>query len=349
MKSWLELLRISNLPTVWTNVIAGGILTAAFSGRLHAGWMLLVLVSGTCLYLAGMVLNDVFDHEIDGRERPGRPIPSGRITRKSAALLGGVLLLLGAGLPWMVSIETGITAVVLAGLVVLYERIHAATAWSVLVMAACRAGLYVMAGFAVVSSTPESPTMGGGGTEGLAAVGIVAIAVFIHVACFSLIARVEVPEVHETRSESDATRRTGDRIEPAESRLQRTRHWSGVGTFALLLPFIGGCALSGLVTMSEGRGPEDEAFVVMGANLASVLILGIYLVVSTRGLAQEPRRIGRFVLRSIAVLPLYDAMLCGVVATGSVGKNDDGAIAATIACVACFFLVRWGHRKIPGT
>ncbi|MCP4836250.1 MAG: UbiA family prenyltransferase [Phycisphaera sp.] len=367
MKPWLELLRISNLPTVWTNVIAGGIVAASFSGKFDVGWMLLVLVSGTCLYLAGMVLNDVFDVRIDQEERPSRPIPSGRISRRSAAMLGAVLLAVGASLPWVISIETGTTALVLAGLVVLYERIHAATAWSVLVMAACRAGLYVMAAFAVMASTPEWATTGviqiGRGNGVMMATGIVATCVFIHVACFSLIARSEVPEVRETCPECDqivlpdavicpecgAGCGTSNRLAHAESRLQRIHGWWGSGTLALLLPFIGCCGLYGLITTSEGPGPDGEAFFLIGVNLVSALVVGVYLVISTRGLAKEPRRIGRFVLRSIAVLTLYDAVICGVIATGLVVRYDGDALAATIFCIACFFLVRWSHRRIPGT
>ena len=35
------------------------------------------------IYAAGIVLNDVFDYEIDRVERPGRPLPSGRVSRGS--------------------------------------------------------------------------------------------------------------------------------------------------------------------------------------------------------------------------------------------------------------------------
>ena len=41
-----------------------------------------------CLYAAGMVLNDAFDAELDARERPERPIPSGRISRSRHGVLG---------------------------------------------------------------------------------------------------------------------------------------------------------------------------------------------------------------------------------------------------------------------
>lgn len=375
MRSWLELLRISNLPTVWTNVLAGGVIgnTAAVGARswgLPAGTMIVVLISGSCLYLAGMVLNDVFDLKIDRQERPSRPIPSGRVSRRSAAMLGTILLVVGASLPWTISIETGITALVLAGLVVLYERSHATTPWSVLIMAACRAGLYVMAVFAVVASAvadgagPNPETAWN--TVGVSA--LIAIPAFIHVACFSLIARFEVPDVRETGPECEqivlsdqavcpecaGASGPEQRTERVSSRLQRMRSWCGSGTLVLLLPFLGCCGLFGLLSMSDGASyalgmSEYLAFLLVGANLVSILILGAYLVRSTRGLAEKPHEVGRFVLRSIAVLSLYDAAICGLVAMESFDQKDNGLLAATIICIACFFLVRWSHRRIPGT
>ena len=41
------------------------------------------------IYAAGIALNDVFDYAIDLEERPGRPLPSGRVSRRFAAWLGG--------------------------------------------------------------------------------------------------------------------------------------------------------------------------------------------------------------------------------------------------------------------
>ena len=40
------------------------------------------------LYMAGMVLNDVYDFEVDARRRPERPLPSGRITARRALAWG---------------------------------------------------------------------------------------------------------------------------------------------------------------------------------------------------------------------------------------------------------------------
>ena len=361
MRSWLELLRISNLPTVWTNVLAGGVIAnSPFGGRssgFPAGTMIVVLISGSCLYLAGMVLNDVFDLKIDRQERPSRPIPSGRVSRRSAAMLGTILLVVGGSLPWTISIETGITALVLAGLVVLYEGIHATTPWSVLAMAACRAGLYVMAVFAVVTSAMADGTTPVPWTARTVMVlsVLIALPAFIHVTCFSLIARFEVPDVQEKPAENPANSGPGHPTGSPSSRRQRMRSWCGNGTLVLLLPFLGCCGIFGIVSTSDGASyafgmSEHLPFLLVGASLVSILILGAYLVRSMRGLAEKPHEVGRFVLRSIAVLSLYDAAICGLVAVEHIGKHhNDKVIAATVICIACFFLVRWSHRRIPGT
>ena len=50
------------------------------------------------LYASGTALNDVFDFEIDRAERPNRPLPSGRVSRRAAAWLGGLGLAIGPAL-----------------------------------------------------------------------------------------------------------------------------------------------------------------------------------------------------------------------------------------------------------
>src|ERR1700733_16333044 len=81
----LTLGRVSNLPTVWTNVLAGAVL----SGGDWRNWRLgLMLVAMSLFYVGGMYLNDYFDRTIDARERPERPIPSGEISAGGGATIG---------------------------------------------------------------------------------------------------------------------------------------------------------------------------------------------------------------------------------------------------------------------
>ena len=94
LTAYLRLGRVSNLPTVWTNVLAGAVLAGrATVGPGRAGRSLALALS--LFYVGGMYLNDAFDREIDARERPERPIPSGRIGAGEVFALGFGLL--GAG------------------------------------------------------------------------------------------------------------------------------------------------------------------------------------------------------------------------------------------------------------
>src|SRR5262245_9789381 len=93
LRSLLVLGRVSNLPTVWSNCMAGWWL--AGGGSL---WSLLLLgCGGTCLYLGGMYLNDAFDAQFDLQHRPERPIPSRSIQSETVWVLGFSWLGLGLG------------------------------------------------------------------------------------------------------------------------------------------------------------------------------------------------------------------------------------------------------------
>lgn len=54
-----------------------------------------VCISSICLHAAGMIWNDFFDRAEDACTRPYRPLPSGRITVRSALSAGVLLLAIG--------------------------------------------------------------------------------------------------------------------------------------------------------------------------------------------------------------------------------------------------------------
>jgi 4-hydroxybenzoate polyprenyltransferase len=182
LRAWLNLARLSNLPTVWSNVAAGmtwGLLASdrmrpeetrawapvrmPLDTLLNEGFVLMLAISA--LYVGGMVLNDAADARIDARERPDRPIPSGRVSRRSAGLVGGLLLILGwlLCLPYARSPVTLPLATALVVLIVLYNGLHRRVAAAVVLVALCRAAVALLAAgivFAAVSrSVPvtESP------------------------------------------------------------------------------------------------------------------------------------------------------------------------------------------------
>lgn len=135
----LELARVSNLPTAWTNVIAAWLL-----GGGNWTWSLVWMLCGaSLLYSAGMVLNDAADARWDREHKKDRPIPSGRISEQATWWLGGIGMLSGlvcclvAGAQWW-------WVLALAGAILAYDLYHKPWAGSVVIMGACRTLLYVM-------------------------------------------------------------------------------------------------------------------------------------------------------------------------------------------------------------
>src|SRR3954466_13822058 len=89
----LQLIRLPNVFTAAADSLAGWLLVGGTLADV-AGWLPLAFAS-MVLYAAGMALNDLFDLEIDRAERPGRPLPSGRVSPVFAAGIGWGGLVLG--------------------------------------------------------------------------------------------------------------------------------------------------------------------------------------------------------------------------------------------------------------
>jgi len=133
----LRLVRPPNVFTAFADALAGLLILRGLGVTAAPGAGRVILASG-CLYLAGIVLNDVFDREIDARERPTRPIPKGEIGVRFAALLGAALMLAGVGLAASVGRSPAIVAAALAGCILAYDGGLKHTRVGPLVMGACR-------------------------------------------------------------------------------------------------------------------------------------------------------------------------------------------------------------------
>lgn len=176
LQSYLELLRLPNVFTAVADVAMGFFFVQAAWAFSDDGqqtllpiglWTIgLLAAASALLYSAGMVLNDVFDIELDREEQPYRPLPSGRIPLNSARWLGwqlltlgimaasGAAVLLGKGpaarpenfvLSWL----PALVAAALAMLIVLYNAGLKRTPLGPLAMGGCRM-LNVLLGMSVL-------------------------------------------------------------------------------------------------------------------------------------------------------------------------------------------------------
>src|SRR5665213_1042868 len=142
LRTLLVLGRVSNLPTVWSNCLAGWWL--AGGGNF---WKLpLLLVGVSALYTGGMFLNDAFDADFDRQRRTSRPIPSGQISADTVWTYGWSWLALGILLLIFCGKTAGALAVVLAICVLIYNVTHKAITASPWLMGLCRFWVYVIAG-----------------------------------------------------------------------------------------------------------------------------------------------------------------------------------------------------------
>lgn len=140
--AWMQLMRLPNVFTAMADVAMGFLFTHETGAP--AGVLMLLLIASSCLYTAGMVLNDVFDVEIDRRERPIRPLPSGRVSLPAARYLGAILLALGVSAGITAALLAGIwwpaaVSIVLACLVVVYDGALKRTPLGPPAMGSCRA------------------------------------------------------------------------------------------------------------------------------------------------------------------------------------------------------------------
>ena len=127
---YLQLTRPANVITAIADIWAGFAIAGAWDymatnwiyGDQQFWWNLLWLSLSTIgLYAGGVAFNDVADAELDAIERPERPIPSGRASKKAAFWMSSLLLVFGIVCAFQVNQVAGILAIAVAACAVLYD------------------------------------------------------------------------------------------------------------------------------------------------------------------------------------------------------------------------------------
>lgn len=275
LRAYLELMRLSNLPTVWTNTLVGfyaglaAALVATNRSPPAEGFDLVVsvldqafalLVSLSAFYAGGMVLNDLLDADVDAIERPSRPIPSGRVSRQAAWLLCIGLFTLGVlGLLTFDQRRVLVCGGLLLTCIVAYDALHRRSPLVTLLMGACRALVYLTAAAALFEND----------RTWWPAVGPFALAALAYVTLITVVSRFEVGAA------------------PKRAR------WAA----PTMIPV----ALSPMLFV---RPAEADAWIAVG--VAALALVG-WLVVAVRHAFASPPRIGPAILTWLAGLCLMDA------------------------------------------
>jgi 4-hydroxybenzoate polyprenyltransferase len=144
LRAYAELARVSNLPTCISNCLVGCALGAR--SELFPWSSVPPIAAGICLlYVAGMVMNDIFDRRVDWIERPERPIPSERVSLLEAWSFAGMTILVGLGLLSNTSTRALDLGLPLTACILLYDVLHKRYSWSIVLMGVCRGMVYLVA------------------------------------------------------------------------------------------------------------------------------------------------------------------------------------------------------------
>ncbi len=159
--AYLRLMRPANLLTAVADICLGyaasglllkssGLLNYTPINFIEFHWLILATLG---LYGGGVVFNDVFDYELDKKERPERSLPSGKASLWGATLLGVFLLSFGVFSASQVSWLSAGIAVLVVFLVILYDSLAKHHVFfGPLVMGLCRGGNLALG----MSIEPES-------------------------------------------------------------------------------------------------------------------------------------------------------------------------------------------------
>lgn len=393
LRAWLELARISNLPTVLSNAIAGATIGSCAFAIEHAPERGIVTWFGgfqshpgpdgpldplstplgavrffgplaipMLAYVGGMILNDAFDAVIDARERPARPIPSGRVGRRAAFAVGFTLLATSIALALVAGEGATVVLVataLLALAVVVYNRHHTKSVASTLLLALCRAlaSLIPMLAFAngeldtlVTRGAITLPIALAAWTLGLSLLARNEMALRDDDALFAQDTEAPYPcpacgqlmvggvaKCGECARLSSPSER---RIIARERRALRHRWWRTIIPFGAVAGLLAVFFLGKAVLLHRDR---DLGYTDLSANPGAAILIAIFLAFTAlraaRILRREPPRTPDAIGMLIAGLALVDAL---ALATG-------GHWLAALVCALLFGVTRRWQRVIAGS
>ena len=119
IKTYLQLVRFPGVFTAFTNVFLGFFLVYEDSIE----WFSLgpLIITTGFLFFGGMAINDYFDYKIDKIERPERPLPSGKISKKMALFSGFAFLAVANLSSSIVGVQSLIISLIMTGFILLYD------------------------------------------------------------------------------------------------------------------------------------------------------------------------------------------------------------------------------------
>ena len=185
VRDYLVLVRLPNLFTLPSNILVGMAIVSSLAFTLTSFTQFLLLVTiSVLLYCVGIVLNDLYDFDIDKKERPNRPLPSGKISRRSAIVLVAIFSTLALILSLLVSFSTLVISSILFLTIFGYDKYLKNTHAGPLTIASARV-MNILLGTSVSFRSVDSYSQ-------IVTLTFVLIITFVYVSLIGFISRYEV-------------------------------------------------------------------------------------------------------------------------------------------------------------
>lgn len=157
IKPLLALCRVSNLPTVWMNVLTAALLSGVPADAPQSAFAIALLAFAlSCFYCGGMALNDLCDLQHDRLHQPFRPIPAGRIGMRQARMTMGLLFVAGMAGLLLAPHRNGVAAgLLLLAVIWIYDNFHKAYSGAVLVMASARMLVFLVVSLGLTGAAAD--------------------------------------------------------------------------------------------------------------------------------------------------------------------------------------------------
>ena len=118
-KEYLQLVRLPGIFTAFSNVLIGYFFSFSFNSEII--FLPYLLVTSGMLFCSGMIFNDYFDYNLDKKERSFRPLPSGKISKHNALLIGFIFLILANISASFLGFDSLIISLILSCMILFYN------------------------------------------------------------------------------------------------------------------------------------------------------------------------------------------------------------------------------------
>ena len=153
LKEYLQLVRLPGIFTAFSNVLIGYFFSFSFNSEVI--FLPYLLVTSGMLFCSGMIFNDYFDYNLDKKERSFRPLPSGKISKQNALLIGFIFLILANISAFFLGFDSLIISLILSCMILFYNlKLKSISFLGILNLSVIRM-LNILLGFSIIGISFE--------------------------------------------------------------------------------------------------------------------------------------------------------------------------------------------------